>query len=100
MLTYRLNLLYNIVDYFVIVEARQTFVGTSKTLYFDENKHLFEQFSDKIIHIIVDMPFTKENIKVLNLKLILYNFDNFFSKFYFIFFTDILLICEYDYFEF
>jgi beta-1,4-mannosyl-glycoprotein beta-1,4-N-acetylglucosaminyltransferase len=65
MLKYRLNLLYNVVDYFVIVEARQTFVGTSKTLYFDENKHLFEQFSDKIIHIVVDLPFTKDTINVL-----------------------------------
>lgn len=64
-LTYRLNLLYNIVDYFVIVEARQTFVGTAKTLYFDENKHLFEKFSDKIIHLVVDMPFTKDTINVL-----------------------------------
>ena len=64
MLTYRLNLLYNIVDYFVIVEARQTFVGASKALYFDENKHLFEEFSDKIIHIIVDLPFTKDTINI------------------------------------
>jgi beta-1,4-mannosyl-glycoprotein beta-1,4-N-acetylglucosaminyltransferase len=53
------------VDYFVIVEARQTFVGTSKPLYFDENKHLFERFSNKIIHIVVDLPFTKDTIDVL-----------------------------------
>jgi len=64
MLTYRLNLLYNIVDYFVIVEAHQTHVGNSKSLYFDENKHLFEQFSKKIIHIVVDLPFTKDTIDV------------------------------------
>uniref|UniRef100_A0A6C0I8S9 Glycosyltransferase 2-like domain-containing protein n=1 Tax=viral metagenome TaxID=1070528 RepID=A0A6C0I8S9_9ZZZZ len=64
MLTYRLNLLYNIVDYFIIVEARQTFVGLNKPLYFDENKHLFQQFSDKIIHVIVDLPFTKDTINI------------------------------------
>jgi len=64
MLTYRLNLLYDVVDYFVIVEARQTFVGENKPLYFDENKHLFEKFTNKIIHIIVDMPFTKDNIDI------------------------------------
>ena len=64
MLTYRLNLLYNIVDHFIIVEARQTFVGLNKSLYFHENRHLFQQFSDKIIHVIVDMPFTKDNINI------------------------------------
>jgi beta-1,4-mannosyl-glycoprotein beta-1,4-N-acetylglucosaminyltransferase len=65
MLTYRLNLLYEIVDYFVIVEARQTFVGSNKPLYFEENKHLFTKFFNKIIHIIVDLPFTKDMINIL-----------------------------------
>jgi beta-1,4-mannosyl-glycoprotein beta-1,4-N-acetylglucosaminyltransferase len=64
MLTYRLNLLYNIVDYFIIIEARQTHVGANKILYFNENKHLFQQFSDKIIHIIINLPFTKDTINI------------------------------------
>ena len=53
----RLNELDSVVDFFVLVEARHTFTGNSKPLYFNENKHLFEQFLHKIVHIIVeDMP--------------------------------------------
>jgi beta-1,4-mannosyl-glycoprotein beta-1,4-N-acetylglucosaminyltransferase len=60
---YRLNVLNSIVDYFVIVEATCTFTGKEKILYFNENKHLFEKFKDKIIHIIVDdMPYKYPNI--------------------------------------
>jgi beta-1,4-mannosyl-glycoprotein beta-1,4-N-acetylglucosaminyltransferase len=63
LLTYRLNVLNNVVDYFVIVESTRTFIGKEKTLFFNENKHLFENFSKKIIHIIVDdLPY--ENINV------------------------------------
>ena len=54
LLTYRLNLLDNVVDYFVIVESTHTFVGKEKQLFFNDNKHLFEKFNAKIIHIIVD----------------------------------------------
>jgi beta-1,4-mannosyl-glycoprotein beta-1,4-N-acetylglucosaminyltransferase len=54
LLTYRLNILNNVVDYFVIVEATHTHVGTEKQLFFNDNKHLFENFSSKIIHVIVD----------------------------------------------
>ena len=54
MLTYRLNILNDIVDYFVLVEATHTFVGKEKPLFYQENKHLFEKFNHKIIHIIVD----------------------------------------------
>lgn len=57
MLYYRLNLLGDIVDYFVIVESRFTHSGKPKELYFQSNKHLFP-FQNKIIHIVVDqMPF-------------------------------------------
>ena len=34
LLTYRLNLLNDYVDYFVIVEARQTHAGKDKILFF------------------------------------------------------------------
>jgi beta-1,4-mannosyl-glycoprotein beta-1,4-N-acetylglucosaminyltransferase len=67
LLTYRLNLLNNIVDYFVIVEATHTFVGKEKPLFFNGNKHLFETFSDKIIHIIVDdFPYKYPNVNIGN----------------------------------
>ena len=65
LLTYRLNLLNNIVDYFIIVESTHTFVGKEKNLVFNENKHLFENFSTKIIHIIVDdLPYKYTNINI------------------------------------
>ena len=55
-LYYRLIILYDIVDKFVIVEANQTFSGNPKKLFYEENKHLFKRFEDKIIHIVVDLP--------------------------------------------
>ena len=51
LLEIRLELLYNHVDYFVISECDTTFSGLSKPFYYDENKHLFEKYADKIIHI-------------------------------------------------
>ena len=63
LLTYRLNLLNNVVDYFIIVESTHTFVGKEKKLFFNENKHLFENFINKIIHIIVDdLPCKHHNV--------------------------------------
>jgi beta-1,4-mannosyl-glycoprotein beta-1,4-N-acetylglucosaminyltransferase len=51
-------LLNNVVDYFVIVESTHTFIGKEKNCLFNDNKHLFKDFSNKIIHIIVnDFPF-------------------------------------------
>lgn len=52
MLSYRLNVLDNVVDYFIIVEATKTHAGKDKPLYFEENKHLYEKFMHKIIHIV------------------------------------------------
>ena len=67
LLTYRLNLLNNIVDYFIIVESTHTFVGKEKSLFFNENKHLFEKFTNKIIHIIVDdFPHKYPNVNISN----------------------------------
>lgn len=54
LLTYRLNVLYDVVDYFIIVEATHTHTGKEKPLYFKEHQGLFDTFKDKIIHIIVD----------------------------------------------
>ena len=65
LLTYRLNLLNNIVDYFIIVESTHTFIGKEKNLFFNENKHLFEKFTNKIIHIIVDdFPYKYHNVNI------------------------------------
>ena len=67
MLNYRLNILANVVDYFVLVESTHTFVGKEKTLFYNENKHLFETFNHKIIHIIVnDFPHKYPNININN----------------------------------
>lgn len=67
LLTYRLNLLNNIVDYFIIVESTHTFIGKEKKLYFNENKHLFENFTNKIIHIIVDdFPYKYPYVNIAN----------------------------------
>ena len=66
LLEYRLNLLYNIVDYFILVEATLTHVGKPKELYYNKNKKLFEKWNDKIIHIIVDdFPFNEQTIDCL-----------------------------------
>ena len=52
----RLHEMAPAVDRFVLVEARKTFQGAEKPLYFEENKALFTPFLDKIEHIIVDFP--------------------------------------------
>jgi hypothetical protein len=67
LLTYRLNLLNDVVDYFVLVESRHTHVGKEKPLYYNENKQLFERFNHKIIHVIVDdFPHKYPNINIEN----------------------------------
>ena len=55
----RLNVLYQNVDYFVIVESIYNHKGEKRNLLFNSQK--FEKFSDKIIYIVVDD--TKEAIK-------------------------------------
>jgi beta-1,4-mannosyl-glycoprotein beta-1,4-N-acetylglucosaminyltransferase len=65
LLTYRLNVLNDVVDYFVIVESTHTHVGKEKKLYFNENKNLFENFMHKIIHIVVeDFPYKYPNVNI------------------------------------
>lgn len=54
LLEMRMNILDNIVDFFVIVESTKTFSSNSKDLIYFKNKHLFEKFQDKIIHVIID----------------------------------------------
>jgi beta-1,4-mannosyl-glycoprotein beta-1,4-N-acetylglucosaminyltransferase len=53
LLELRLNELDSVVDYFVIVEAPQTFQGKDKPLYFQKNRQRFKKFKHKIIPIVI-----------------------------------------------
>ncbi len=53
LLEYRLTILYDIVDYFVICEGSRTHVGTSKPFFFFENKERYARFANKIVHIMM-----------------------------------------------
>lgn len=57
LLRLRLEYLSPNVDAFIVVEARSTFTGKPKPLYYVENKHLFAQYAHKIVHVEVDLPF-------------------------------------------
>ncbi|MDR1964043.1 MAG: hypothetical protein LBQ50_09725 [Planctomycetaceae bacterium] len=54
LLEIRMNILNEVVDRFVIVEATRTFSNHPKPLYFETNKDRFAAFSSKIIHLVVD----------------------------------------------
>lgn len=57
LLEIRLNILDKYVDYFVIIEATETFSGKPKKLYFEKNKHFFKKYKHKIIHYTIkDVP--------------------------------------------
>ena len=57
LLKYHLEVLYDHVDYFVIIEARQTHMGRPKPLFFEQNKELFAKYFNKIVYIPIDLPF-------------------------------------------
>ena len=63
MLYYRLSALDDVVDYFIIVEATKTHTGKDKPLFFEENKHLYEKFMHKIIHIVDDQLIVPDTTK-------------------------------------
>jgi beta-1,4-mannosyl-glycoprotein beta-1,4-N-acetylglucosaminyltransferase len=52
----RLSEMARMVDRFVVIEARQTFRGQPKPLYFQENSHLFRRWAAQIDHVVVDLP--------------------------------------------
>lgn len=54
LLEVRLHELYETVHRFVLVESPVTHQGNPKPLYYADNKKRFEQFNDKIIHVIKD----------------------------------------------
>ena len=68
LLFYRLSILDEYVDYFILVESTHSFAGHPKELYYENHKDLFFQFQHKIIHIVVDnFPYKSPNINyVLN----------------------------------
>lgn len=53
LLEIRLNILDDIVDYFVIIEAENNFYGEPKELFYLKNKEKFKKFEHKILHIIL-----------------------------------------------
>jgi beta-1,4-mannosyl-glycoprotein beta-1,4-N-acetylglucosaminyltransferase len=52
LLEIRLNILYDFVEKFVIVESDKTHSGKPKELFFQKNKNRFEKFQSKIIHLV------------------------------------------------
>lgn len=57
LLEIRLNVLKDVVDRFVLVEADRTFTNRPKKLFFEENKSRFAPFADRIIHVkVTDHP--------------------------------------------
>jgi len=54
LLEIRLNVLKDVVDRFVLVEARETHTGKPKPLYFKENEQRFATFRDRIIYIALE----------------------------------------------
>lgn len=56
LLEFRLSRYYDYVDHFVLCECSKTQRGGDKPYYFEENKALFEKYSDKIIHVKADNP--------------------------------------------
>ena len=67
LLNYRLNVLNDVVEYFIIVEATHTHAGHPKDLFFKNNRNMFDKFNSKIIHIVVDdFPHKFPNINYNN----------------------------------
>jgi beta-1,4-mannosyl-glycoprotein beta-1,4-N-acetylglucosaminyltransferase len=54
MLSFRLKELNEVVDYFVLVESALSHSGKVKELIYQNNKHLFEEYNHKIVHMLVD----------------------------------------------
>ena len=54
LLEYRLEVLYPVIDYFILVEATRTYVGKEKPFYFKNNHDRFSKYLDKIVNIIDD----------------------------------------------
>jgi len=62
MLDYRLSVLDEIVDFFIIVEMTHTFTGNPKPMYFSENRERYKKYEKKIIYIKTEAPYKAPNI--------------------------------------
>jgi beta-1,4-mannosyl-glycoprotein beta-1,4-N-acetylglucosaminyltransferase len=63
LLEYRLSILDEYVDYFILVESSYTFTGKQKKLFYQENKDRFDKYNHKIIYInVTNPPFIYPNI--------------------------------------
>lgn len=60
LLEFKLKELNDIVDYFVLIESKQTHTGNKKELYYEKNKEMFSEYNHKIVHIIHDHKATAE----------------------------------------
>lgn len=54
LLLLRMHLLDSLVDYFVLSESRVSFSGLDKPLHYLENKAIYSQFANKIVHVIAE----------------------------------------------
>ena len=54
LLELRLIELWDVVDKFVLVESTRSFRDHQKNLYYLDNKHLYDKYNQKIIHVIVE----------------------------------------------
>lgn len=64
LLEIRLKYLYDVVDYFVIVEADTSFNGEAKQMFFKENSERFSPFMNKIIYVPINMKSYEDEKKV------------------------------------
>jgi len=64
LLEIRMNILNDVVDYFVIVESTKTFSSKAKELIYQKNENLYNKFQDKIIHVVIDD--TPDNFLYIN----------------------------------
>lgn len=63
MLAYRLTVLNDTVDAFVIVEAPLTFTGRPKPFFFEEHRDRFAAFASKIVHVKLDgLPYPNPDV--------------------------------------
>merc|ERR1712086_1023495 len=52
----RLHELYPVVDRFFIFESNLTFTGIPKPLIYQANRHVYKEFSDKIVTFQISLP--------------------------------------------
>lgn len=62
LLEIRLNILNDFVDEFVIVEARTTFSGKPKPLYYEQEKERYQAFAHKIKYFVIDESYDPETM--------------------------------------